>query len=67
VSIGSSCNVCTEDDERRAAILKCTLDGKDCKVFAKGLRNAVGMVFIPLPGICMPLKTAVTGLEMTCA
>ena len=50
VSIGSSCNVCTEDDERRAAILKCTLDGKDCKVFAKGLRNAVGMVFHTITG-----------------
>jgi glucose/arabinose dehydrogenase len=50
VSIGSSCNVCTEEDERRAAILKCTLDGKDCKVFAKGLRNAVGMVFYPITG-----------------
>lgn len=50
VSIGSSCNVCSEEDERRAAILKCTLDGKDCKVFAKGLRNAVGMVFHPMTG-----------------
>ena len=50
VSIGSSCNVCIEEDERRAAILMCTLDGKDCKVFAKGLRNAVGMVFHPITG-----------------
>ena len=50
LSIGSSCNVCTEEDERRAAILKCTLDGKDCNVFAKGLRNAVGMVFHPISG-----------------
>ena len=50
VSIGSSCNVCTEEDERRAAIMKCALDGKDCNVFAKGLRNAVGMVFQPLTG-----------------
>jgi glucose/arabinose dehydrogenase len=50
VSIGSSCNVCTEEDERRASILKCTLDGKDCRIFAKGLRNAVGMVFHPITG-----------------
>ncbi|MFZ3168735.1 MAG: PQQ-dependent sugar dehydrogenase [Candidatus Methanoperedens sp.] len=50
VSIGSSCNVCIEENERRAAILKCTLDGKDCKVFAKGLRNAVGMVIHPVTG-----------------
>ncbi len=44
VSIGSSCNVCIESDERRAAILKCTLDG-NCTVYAKGLRNAVGFIF----------------------
>jgi len=50
VSIGSSCNVCIEENERRAAILKCTLEGKDCKVFAKGLRNAVGMVVHPVTG-----------------
>ncbi|MCX9087801.1 MAG: hypothetical protein OIN90_09610, partial [Candidatus Methanoperedens sp.] len=50
VSIGSSCNVCIEENERRAAIMKCTLDGKDCKVFAKGLRNAVGMVIHPVTG-----------------
>lgn len=48
VSIGSSCNVCIEEDERRAAILKCSLEGNECKVFAKGLRNAVGMVFHPV-------------------
>jgi len=44
VSIGSSCDVCYEDDERRASIIKCSLDG-DCSVFAKGLRNSVGFVF----------------------
>ncbi len=44
VSIGSSCNVCYEDDERRAAILKCTLQG-NCAIFAEGLRNAVGFIF----------------------
>jgi len=47
LSIGSSCNVCFESDERRAAILKCNLDGSDCKVFAKGLRNSVGFIFHP--------------------
>ncbi|HEY9207250.1 MAG TPA: PQQ-dependent sugar dehydrogenase [Candidatus Methanoperedens sp.] len=50
VSIGSSCNVCYEQDERRAAILKCNLNGTGCRVFAKGLRNAVGFVFHPLSG-----------------
>lgn len=47
VSIGSSCNVCVENDERRASIMKCSLQG-DCKVYAKGSRNAVGFVFNPI-------------------
>jgi len=46
VSIGSSCNVCLEDDERRAAIIECDEQG-NCKIFAKGIRNAVGFVFHP--------------------
>ncbi len=50
LSIGSSCNVCYEQDERRAAIMKCAPDGTGCTVFAKGLRNAVGFVFHPLTG-----------------
>ncbi|MCX9010464.1 MAG: PQQ-dependent sugar dehydrogenase [Candidatus Methanoperedens sp.] len=50
LSIGSSCNVCIEQDERRAAITKCTPDGKECSVFAKGMRNAVGFVFHPVTG-----------------
>lgn len=50
ISIGSSCNVCYEQDERRASILKCNLDGTNCTVFAKGLRNAVSFVFHPATG-----------------
>ena len=48
ISVGSSCNVCYEDDERRAAITKCDLSGSNCEVFAKGLRNAVGFIFHPI-------------------
>lgn len=50
LSMGSSCNVCYEEDERRAAITKCNVDGSNCSVFAKGLRNAVGFVFHPSTG-----------------
>ncbi len=50
MSVGSSCNVCYETDARRAAITRCDLDGTDCKVFATGMRNAVGMAFHPLTG-----------------
>ena len=45
VSVGSSCNVCLEENELRAAVLRYDLNGNFEKVFAKGLRNSVGMVF----------------------
>jgi glucose/arabinose dehydrogenase len=50
VSIGSSCNICEEKDERRAAILQFNPDGSGGKIFAKGLRNAVGFTWHPETG-----------------
>jgi glucose/arabinose dehydrogenase len=50
VSVGSSCNVCVEENEKRAAILRYSADGKFEKVYAKGLRNAVGILFHPVTG-----------------
>jgi glucose/arabinose dehydrogenase len=47
VSIGSSCNVCSEEDERRAAIVRYNADGSGEEVFASGLRNAVGLEIRP--------------------
>ncbi len=47
VSIGSSCNVCIEDDRRRAAIVRYRLDGSGEELFATGLRNAVGFDWQP--------------------
>jgi glucose/arabinose dehydrogenase len=47
VSVGSSCNVCIEQDERRAAIVRYSPDGSGEEVFARGLRNAVGITFRP--------------------
>jgi glucose/arabinose dehydrogenase len=43
VSVGSSCNSCEEKEETRAAILEMDPDGSEQRVFAKGLRNAVGL------------------------
>ena len=43
MSVGSSCNVCEEDDERRATVLSYNLDTKEVKTFATGLRNTVFM------------------------
>ncbi|MCC6178125.1 MAG: sorbosone dehydrogenase family protein [Chloroflexi bacterium] len=50
VSIGSSCNVCNERDARRATIMQFKPDGSDGRVYARGLRNAVGFVFNPTTG-----------------
>ncbi|HET7036403.1 MAG TPA: PQQ-dependent sugar dehydrogenase [Thermomicrobiaceae bacterium] len=47
VSVGSSCNVCVEQDKRRAAISVYDIDGSNGRLFATGLRNAVGLAFQP--------------------
>jgi glucose/arabinose dehydrogenase len=47
VSAGSSCNVCVEKDPRRAAVMEFNPDGGGQKIFAKGLRNAVGLAVNP--------------------
>ncbi|NUM46428.1 MAG: sorbosone dehydrogenase family protein [Anaerolineales bacterium] len=51
VSVGSSCNVCEEEDSRRAGIV--VYNGPDAtgeKLFATGLRNAVGLALHPETG-----------------
>ena len=50
VSIGSSCNVCEEEDPRRAAIVRYELDGSGEKIYATGLRNAVDFAWRPGTG-----------------
>jgi len=50
LAIGSSCNVCEEDDERRAAILRFNADGSGQELFASGLRNTVGFTWQPGTG-----------------
>lgn len=47
VSVGSSCNVCREDSPEEAAILQFNADGSGRRIFARGLRNAVGMALHP--------------------
>lgn len=50
VTVGSSCNACIEEDERRAAMLRFDLDGGNGEVFARGLRNSVGFDWRPQDG-----------------
>jgi len=50
VSIGSSCNACLEDttsDPLRGAIYQYNADGTNGRLFARGLRNAEGLAFVP--------------------
>lgn len=47
---GSSCNVCVEEDPRRAAMMRFRPDGSDFEIFATGLRNAVGFDWSPKDG-----------------
>ena len=48
ISIGSSCNLCIEQNPDRAAVMRYDLDGKGGRLFAAGLRNAVGMAVNPV-------------------
>ena len=46
VSVGSSCNACIEKEKQRATVLEMNADGSNQRIFAKGLRNAVGLKYI---------------------
>ena len=47
LSIGSRCNACDEKDPRRATILRVDPLTGVAEIFAKGLRNTVGLAFAP--------------------
>jgi glucose/arabinose dehydrogenase len=50
VSVGSASNINTGEDPMRAAVTICDLDGKNARLFATGLRNAVGLAIEPVTG-----------------
>lgn len=50
VSVGSSCNVCEEEDERRASVLFVDLATGETESRATGLRNTVFMTTHPVSG-----------------
>jgi glucose/arabinose dehydrogenase len=49
VSVGSSCNVCIESNDQRAAMLR-VKEGQNPEIFARGLRNTVGFDWQPSSG-----------------
>jgi glucose/arabinose dehydrogenase len=50
VSIGSTCNVCLEEDERRASMARLRPDGSGFELYATGLRNSAGFDWRPADG-----------------
>jgi glucose/arabinose dehydrogenase len=47
LSIGSSCNLCEDEDPRRSTIMVYNADGTGGRPYAKGLRNALGFDWDP--------------------
>jgi glucose/arabinose dehydrogenase len=47
LTIGSSCNVCEEDEPRRAVMLRYEADGTGETIYASGLRNTIGFDWQP--------------------
>jgi glucose/arabinose dehydrogenase len=50
IQVGSVCNVCEETNPERATIVEMNLDGTQRRVYASGIRNAVGLDFDPRTG-----------------
>jgi glucose/arabinose dehydrogenase len=46
ISVGSSCNACEEKEAIRASVIEMNQDGSNRKIYATGLRNAVGMKWV---------------------
>ena len=47
LGVGSSCNICDEEQPIRAAVSRANPDGSNLQVIASGLRNPVGLAFQP--------------------
>ncbi len=50
VSVGSTCNVCNEADERSATVMTSNTDGANVRIYARGLRNAPFLALHPTSG-----------------
>jgi glucose/arabinose dehydrogenase len=47
LAVGSSCNICLEEDPIRSTVSRANPDGSDLEIIATGLRNPVGLDFQP--------------------
>ncbi len=50
LSLGSTCNVCVEEDPRRGTLMRFEPDGSGGQIVASGLRNSVGFDWAPWSG-----------------
>ena len=48
--IGSGCDLCREDDSERATVIQMNTDGTGRRIYASGLRNAIGLDLHPVTG-----------------
>lgn len=48
--VGSGCDLCREGDPERATILQFNTDGSGRRIYASGLRNAIGLDLHPITG-----------------
>lgn len=48
--VGSGCDLCREGDPERATILQFNTDGTGRRIYASGLRNAIGLDLHPVTG-----------------
>lgn len=65
MSVGSSCDVCRETDPERATILSINADGTDRKIYATGVRNAIGLDIHPISGALWATNNAHTETDST--
>jgi Raf kinase inhibitor-like YbhB/YbcL family protein len=50
ITVGSTCNACTESNPENATVLRASPDGKSRTIFASGLRNTIGIAWEPRTG-----------------
>jgi glucose/arabinose dehydrogenase len=62
ISIGSTCNECTEPNPENATILRASLDGKSRSIFASGLRDTVGWGWQPRTGELWGMDNSIDAL-----
>jgi glucose/arabinose dehydrogenase len=50
ITVGSTCNACSETNPESATVLRARLDGTGRTIFASGLRNTIGLAWHPQTG-----------------